>query len=161
MPPPKLPILLLALAAPTLLAADLGVDGHGEGGGQITTMTFHERIVVRVPRLPVPQDRSAPQPTVWKEHRGPKCIAPGDLAGALVSQPGAVDLVLIGNRRLRARLGGSCEPLDFYSGFYLKPAADGRICAGRDAIRARSGASCQIDDFRLLKPVPAKGASKR
>lgn len=155
MPFAKLPILLLALAAPTLLAADIGRDGGM--AGQITTMSFHERIIVRVPRMAGP----SPRPMVWKERRGPKCIAPADLAGAQVWEPGIVDLVLAGNRRVRARLDSGCEPLDFYSGFYLKPASDGQICAGRDAIRSRSGMSCQIDSFRLLKAVAAKGAPKR
>ena len=138
---------LLALAVPVLVAG----DPADADGGQVTTMTFHERIVVRVPRLGPP-----PPQTTWKEKRGPKCIAAADLAGALVVAPSVVDLVLAGNRRVRARLDGSCEPLDFYSGFYLKPASDGKVCAGRDAIRARSGLSCQIDAFRLLKPVAAK-----
>lgn len=150
---PPIPALLLALATPVLLAADLGTD---DGiGGQVTTMTFHERIIIRVPRLAGPPPPQA-QPMTWKEHRGPKCIVAADLAGALVSEPGMVDLVLKGNRRVRARLDDRCEPLDFYNGFYVKPSADGRICADRDSIRARSGLSCQIDAFRLLKPVKDK-----
>lgn len=154
MPVPRSLVLLLAVAAPTLLGADWGRDG---ASGQVTTMTFHERIIVRVPRLLGPP----PRPIVWKEHRGPRCIVPGELAGALVTEPGVVDLVLVGNRRIRARLDGDCGPLDFYSGFYLKPAADGRICADRDSIRSRSGLSCQIDSFRLLRPVAAKGSAGR
>ena len=156
MSPSKLSVLLLAVAAPALLAADPGRGGNGDGG-QVTTMTFHERIIIRVPKLAGPP----PQPVAWKEHRGPKCIVPADLAGALVSQAGSVDLVLIGNRRLRAKLDSRCEPLDFYSGFYLKPAADGRICADRDVIRARSGMSCQIGSFRELRPIAARSARKR
>lgn len=148
--PAKLPALLLALGAPALLAADIGVDGGA--GDQVTTMTFHERIIVRVPRIAGPP----PAPVTWKEHRGPKCITASELAGALVQQPGVVDLVLVGNRRIRAKLDGNCEPLDFYSGFYLKPSSDGKVCADRDAIRSRSGRSCEIDAFRLLKPVAAK-----
>ena len=146
MPHPLLPATLLALALPALVAVDTGIDT-----GQITTMTFHERIIVRVPRLGPP-----PPQITWKEKRGPKCIAARELAGALVSAPDAVDLVLTGNRRVRAKLDDSCEALDFYSGFYLKPSPDGKICADRDAIRARSGTSCQIDAFRTLQPVAAK-----
>lgn len=142
---------LLALAVPVLVASDAGrIDEEG-GAGQVTTMTFHERIIVRVPRLGPP-----PRQLTWKEKRGPRCFAAAELAGALVSSPGVVDLVLLGNRRLRARLDGGCEPLDFVSGFYLKPSADGKVCAGRDSIRARSGVSCGIDALRLLKPVVAK-----
>lgn len=142
MPHMLIPAALLALALPAL-AAD-------RAEGQITTMTFHERIIVRVPRLVPP-----PPQVTWREKRGPRCIAARELAGALVTGPGIVDLVLVGNRRVRAKLDGRCEPLDFYSGFYLKPSADGKVCADRDAIRARSGTSCQIDAFRTLKPVIA------
>ena len=151
-----IPALLLALVAPALLAVEAGtdrpaVDGSGGDSGQITTMTFHERIIVRVPRVGPP-----PKEITWKEKHGPRCIAANELAGALVAAPGVVDLVLTGNRRVRAQLDGACEPRDFYSGFYLKPSADGQICADRDAIRARSGTSCQIDAFKTLKPVVAK-----
>ncbi|WP_174293491.1 hypothetical protein [Sphingomonas bacterium] len=147
---PLIPATLLALVAPVLLAGEVGIDAP-DGGGQIATMTFHERIIVRVPRLGPP-----PPQVTWKEKRGPKCIAASDLAGALVSGPGVVDLVLVGNRRVRAKLDNSCEPLDFYSGFYLKPAADGQICAARDSIRARSGALCEIDTFKTLKAALPK-----
>ena len=92
-----LPATLLALVAPALLAVETGVDRPGADGGQITTMTFHERIIVRVPRVGPP-----PRQLTWKEKRGPRCIAANELAGALVSAPGVVDLVLTGNRRVRA-----------------------------------------------------------
>ncbi len=148
---PLIPAVLLALAVPVLAAVDAGVGEPGAEGGQVTTMTFHERIIVRVPRLGPP-----PPEVAWKEKHGPRCIAAGDLAGALVSAPGVVDLVLAGNRRVRARLDNRCAPLDFYSGFYLKPSPDGRICADRDAIRVRSGSSCQIDRFSVLRPVKVR-----
>lgn len=143
--PPWIPALLV-LGAPALLG------GAEPGVGQVTTMTFHERIIIRVPRLGGPP----PAPVVWKESRGPKCIDPNELAGWIVSQPSQVDLVLTSKRRVRARLTDECELLDFYSGFYLKPAADGKVCAGRDVIRTRSGRSCGIDVYRTLKEAKAK-----
>ena len=143
--------LALAVALPVLIGARLPHDGAG-GWGQITSMTFHERIIIRVPRLSVPP----PQPVVWKESRGPKCINPNELAGWIVSQPSQVDLVLTDKHRVRAHLTDECELLDFYSGFYLKPAADGKVCAGRDVIRTRSGRSCGIQSYRTLKPVKPK-----
>lgn len=146
------PALLLALAAPA--AAVPGQDWSGPV--EFAQMTIRERIIVRVPRMPVAPPRTAAPPVTWKEKGGPKCIAVGSLAGALVTQPDAVDLVLIGGQRLRAKLDGDCRPLDFYSGFYLKPSADGKVCADRDAIRARSGATCPISKFRSLKPELAK-----
>ena len=92
---------------------------------------------------------NVPPPQRWVEKRGPKCIAAGDLGGAIVGSR-TVDLVLRGGERVRATLDGDCPALDFYSGFYLKPSADGQICAGRDTIRSRSGDSCEISGFRRL-----------
>lgn len=140
-----LPVLMLTLALPgavgTLHASD-------DRAVELAQLTIHERIIIRVPRMATV---TAPLPIIWREKGGPHCIVAGDLAGALLTQPDAVDLVLVGGDRLRAKLAGDCRPLDFYSGFYLKPAADGKVCARRDAIRARSGASCPIDAFRRLK----------
>ena len=63
-----------------------------------------------------------------------------------------IDLMLEGGDRLRAKLDNDCPPLDFYSGFYLKPTPDGMVCADRDAIRSRSGAACAIESFKQLVP---------
>ena len=93
---------------------------------------------------------SAPVPVQWRETKGPRCIAVSTLAGAMLSSPRALDLVVLGGGRLRAKLGGACQPLAFYNGFYLRPNADGKVCAGRDAIRIRSGGACDIDQFRTL-----------
>ena len=144
-----IPAILIALAAPLAVATDPAQDFAGV---EMAQLSIHQRIVIRIPRLaarPVPKAA----PIQWKEKHGPHCIAASSLAGALVSGPSAVDLVLTGGQRLRARLDGDCAPLDFYPGFYIKPAADGKVCADRDVIRARSGAACQIDVFRTLKPV--------
>jgi hypothetical protein len=144
-----IPAVLIALAAPLAVAADPVQDLDGV---EVAQLSIHQRIVIRVPRLALqPAPRAAP--IRWKEKHGPHCIAAASLAGALVSGPNAVDLVLTGGQRLRARLDGDCAPLDFYPGFYIKPAADGKICADRDVIRARSGAACQIDKFRILQPA--------
>lgn len=148
---PVLPIALLALAAPGAAAWDVPRDGDLP----VAQLTIHERIIIRVPRLSGPitaADVRASQPTPvrWKEKKGPKCVGAQTMAGALISAPNQVDLVLIGGKRLRAKLDGDCKPLDFYSGFYLRPSADGMICGGRDAIRVRSGASCGIDGFKTL-----------
>ena len=144
-----IPSSLLLLAAPAM----------GMGGPQrvqapapvvsVTQMTIHERILIR---MPIARGRAADQatPTAWKEKHGPKCIGIGDLGGALIAGPSAVDLVLAGGKRVRARLDGDCQPLDFYAGFYIKPGMDGRVCADRDSIRVRSGASCPIDSFKRL-----------
>ncbi|HEU0043470.1 hypothetical protein [Sphingomonas sp.] len=139
-------VTLLALAAPALAADRVAPPA----GGQIARLTIQQRVVIRVPRVPEAR-LPLPKPVKWKEKKGPECVAAQTMAGALISAPNQVDLVLIGGKRVRAKLDGDCKPLDFYSGFYVRPSKDGMICRDRDAIRVRSGASCQIDDFKLLQ----------
>ena len=155
MPKSALPILLLALAAPAALAAP---DGPRPGGMSMGQVIIRERIIVRVPRVAQATPLTGgmmvvPTPIRWKEKKGPKCIAAASMAGAMVTTVKQVDLVLRGGSRVRARLGGTCRALDFYSGFYLRPSADGLICADRDSIRTQSGTSCPIDAFRALIPA--------
>jgi hypothetical protein len=145
-----LPVILIALAVP--LGAAVEPDA-GTEAVQLTQFTIRQRVVIRIPRVaaaPLPKAT----PVRWKEKRGPRCIASADLRGAMVTGDSAVDLVMTGGRRLRAKLDNDCGPLDFYSGFYLKRAEDGSVCAGRDLIRARSGSACQITAFRTLQPRP-------
>lgn len=143
MPHPALPVTLLALALPALVAGDRAGSRVG-----LAQLTLHERIVIRVPQVVGPP---APAPVRWKEKKGPKCVAAASMAGALITARNQVDLVLVGGKRVRVRLDGDCKPLDYYGGFYLRPSGDGMICADRDAIRVRSGASCGIDQFKLLQ----------
>ena len=145
---PAIPVTLLALAAPAaaMVQSDLG-------GVEFAQMSVHERIIIRVPRMSRPvsakaNDAAAPE---FKEHKGPKCVAVGDIAGAALGKPGVVDLMMDNGTRLRAKLDGDCKPLDYYTGFYIRPAADGLICQDRDAIRMRSGATCEIEGFKSLR----------
>lgn len=104
-------------------------------------------------RIPLRPMASFPMPLptpAWKESRGPRCVARGDLMAASVDSEKNVDFILRDRTRVRARLQNSCPALDYYSGFYLKPTADGRICRDRDAVHARSGGACEIDVFRRL-----------
>ena len=119
---------------------------------QIAQVSIHERVIIRVPRMSRMPMRTVNRSIEWKEHKGPKCIAVAEIAGAMLNKDGAVDLLMDDQTRLRARLDGDCRPLDYYSGFYLKPGPDGMICKGRDAIRMRSGARCEIDGFKSLRP---------
>ena len=147
-----LPVSLLALVAPALATA--GDQPPVLDGVQLAQMTIHERIIIRVPRMSVTQQaRRVPIPIVYREKKGPKCVAAADLAGALIVQRDTVDLVLAGGRRLRAHLDNDCAPMDYYGGFYLRPAADGKVCANRDVIRVRSGATCGITTFKTLQPM--------
>ncbi|MGU3392275.1 hypothetical protein [Sphingomonas sp. M1A8_2b] len=149
---PAIPTILLALAGPAAAAAALRNPPVRpvQARVQITQISIHERVIIRVPRM-------SRMPTVdrfteWKEHKGPKCIAVAEIAGAMLNKDGAVDLLMADQTRLRARLDGDCQPLDYYSGFYLRPGPDGMVCKERDAIRMRSGARCEIDGFKSLRP---------
>ena len=149
---PIIPSILLAMLAP-LAAAPAVAGDQSSGPVQLAQLSIRERVVVRVRRIPAtPPNLPAPAAVRWKEKGGPRCVAVSDLAGALVTQPDAVDLVMAGGQRLRAKLDGECRPLDFYSGLYLKQASDGLVCSDRDTIRARSGATCPIKRFRKLVP---------
>lgn len=136
------PVLLLAPA----LAVAAPVDAPA-ADTLLAQLTIRQRVIIRVPRILVPRA------VTWKERKGLKCVAPADLAGAVVTARDRIDLVFRGGQRVRARLDDDCRGLDFYSGFYLRPDANGQVCAGRDAIRSRAGARCQIDRFRLLEAV--------
>ncbi|WP_230632381.1 hypothetical protein [Sphingomonas sp. Leaf37] len=150
---PAFPVSLLAIAAPAV--ASVGDALAQLDGMQWAQTTIHERVVIRVPRMSMSRSVgrvAIPAPIVrYKEKKGPKCVAVADLGGALITEAGAVDLVMAGGKRLRAKLDDDCGPMDFYSGFYLRPAADGKVCADRDVIRMRSGASCGISTFKTLQ----------
>ena len=136
-----LPLTLCALALPATLAGDAAV-------AQRPQVTFYrQRIVIRVPRMSPVRTATAE----WKEKKGPKCLPPQELAGAMIAGPAAVDLLMTDGRRMRARLDKDCRGMNFYSGLYLKPGPDGQVCADRDAFRVRSGATCPIGRFRMLE----------
>lgn len=137
-------------AAAVLLALTPGAVPAQSERGPADAVVIRQQVVIRVSRLSDAAIPAAQRPTGWQEKKGPKCVALGALAGALITQPDAVDLVFVGGARTRARLDDDCPALDFYSGFYLRPTRDGKICAGRDAVRARSGRKCGIDRFRRL-----------
>ena len=125
----------------------------GSGGDTVllAQLTIRQQLIIRVPsRVRRPAD-----PVQYKEKDGPKCIPASELAGAQVSNYG-VDLLLNGGKRVRAKLARDCPPLDYYSGFYIRPGLDGRVCEDRDTIRVRSGGSCEIENFRRLVPLKGK-----
>jgi hypothetical protein len=135
---------VLAVTIGTIVALLLAGSAAGEPV-LLAQLTVRQQLIIRVParRIPV-------QPMRWKEKGGPKCVSAAALGGAQISREG-VDLLLKGGARIRAKLQ-RCPPLDYYSGFYIRPGPDGRICQDRDTIRVRSGASCEIDVFKILVP---------
>jgi hypothetical protein len=121
----------------------------------LAQLIIERRTIIRVP----PVFTSSPRPQViigWKEKSAPKCVSMAALAGLAITKPDAVDLVLRGGQRVRARLEKSCPSVDFYSGFYVKPNKDGRICEDRDTIHSRTGGACEIDKFKSLVAIKAK-----
>lgn len=145
------PKLILAAALGVLTAG--GVADARQPAGRASAYQASRVLRIRLtPTAAVPM----PQPVEWKEGRGPKCIARGQIAAAIVSAPKNVDFIMRDRTRQRARLQRSCPALQFYEGFYLKPTGDGFICRDRDAIHDRSGSECEIDAFRKLTPRPAR-----
>jgi hypothetical protein len=153
-----IPATLLALVVP---AANLVVDQRtpAPAGVRFSQMTVRQRVIIRVPRVAIAPpaavgraQSSLPVAIRWKEKKGPKCLAAAELAGFMISRPGSIDIALTTGKRVRAILDDDCQPLDFYSGFYIRPGAAAMICADRDVIRVRSGATCQIDVFKTLVP---------
>jgi len=145
------PPAFMALVLP--LGAGLGAPREVDDPYFAGQITIRERVIIRIPKMPQSAARGRmpiPVPPSWHERRGPKCVTATDLAGAMISQPGAVDLILNGGERMRAVLDDDCGPLDYYGGYSLRPGSDGNICSGRDMIRVRSGASCAIARFRRL-----------
>lgn len=144
---PRSPFAMIATLLSALVASATG--------GSVTTaqVAISQTIVIRTRGRGKP---APPPPTTYKERKGPACIDASAIAGAAVMAPDAVDFILKGGLRMRAKLEDACPELDYYRGFYVSPNSDGRICADRDTIRTRSGGECQIDRFRTLLPVLPK-----
>ena len=119
-------------------------------GVQVAQLTIQQRVVIRVPVVPMQQ--ITPIPFRWKEKKGPRCVATNVLGGAIVSAPDSIDLVVRGGSRVRAKLDTGCQSVDLRFGFYVRPNPDGQLCSGRDMIHARSGGQCEIERFRMLVP---------
>ena len=142
-----IPALILLALAPGASAEESRIEGY-----EVAQLTLHQRIIIRIPRLPFTRPRAddPPDGVRWVEKKGPKCVPMVKIEGALLAAPSSVDLIIEDGNRVRAKLDKNCPSLDFYSGFYLKPTADGMVCADRDAFRTRSGGSCGIDQFKRL-----------
>jgi hypothetical protein len=143
---------MIPLALALLAAAPMNVT--------VAQVSVTQSLIIRIPakrtarggrRTPIPP----PPPQTYREKKGPHCIDAAAIGGAAITAPDAVDFILKGGKRARARLEEECPALDYYSGFYVTPPADGRICAGRDSIHTRSGGDCQIDKIRILTPIAA------
>lgn len=144
------PLSLLALLALAPVAAgDQPRDALVERV-ELAQLTFHSRIVIRIPRmLPLRRERSE-RPARLAEKKGPTCVPLTTLDRAVITGRDSIDLLLESGERLRARFDDDCPALDYYPDLYLRLAEDGMMCAGRDAIRSRSGGACQIETFKRI-----------
>lgn len=123
-----------------------GGDPVRQSGPPVRMMVVQEQIILRVPVHPHPSVRFQ-----WEEEKGPKCLPASAIAGALLSGPGNIDIVMRNRQRIRAKLDNDCDGLDFYGGLYMQT-GDGEVCAKRDSFRSRVGATCRIEKFRMLVP---------
>ena len=144
--PAPLALLLLALAPAAVASEPASFDGV-----ELAQLTFHQRIVIRIPRLEAPPPMPMPKVRRLIEKKGPKCVPMDTLDGAMVTSADSIDLLTTEGERLRAHLGDDCPSLDFYTGLYLKRTADGMLCAKRDVLRSRSGGACPITGFKRLR----------
>jgi hypothetical protein len=119
-------------------------------GTEFAQMTIQQRVVVRVPLVPV--QTAPPIPMRWAEKKGPKCVSVNMLAGFVVRGPQIVDLFLRNGARVRTRLEKQCAGVDLGYGFYVKPNNDGQICKDRDKLHARTGGQCEVERFTTLTP---------
>ncbi len=143
--------LLTALGAGSVaLAAESDAESRPPFFAQIQ---IEQRTVVRIRPVAMEPPSARQQMRLrWEEKKGPSCIRMTNVAGAMVSSPDSIDLVLRGGARMRAKLSRACPSIDFYSGFYVKPSKDGNVCEDRDMIHSRSGGECGIQKFKLLVP---------
>lgn len=84
----------------------------------------------------------------FKEVRFGECV-PINMIAAATPHDGRLMLFMRDNRILSARLERSCNPEDFYSGFYVER-QDGQLCERRDRLQSRAGASCRVTSFNRL-----------
>jgi hypothetical protein len=90
------------------------------------------------------------EPVRWKEKGGPDCIKWSAIAGAMISSPSSLDVIIRGGKRYRVKLNKSCQAAEFYADFYVKATPDGQICRSRDSIYSRAGGECGISKFKKL-----------
>lgn len=112
----------------------------------VRMMIVQQQMILRVPVRPHPSFNFQ-----WEEEKGPKCVAAGMIAGAMLSGPSNIDILLRNRQRVRAKLDSDCDGLDFYGSLYMQT-GDGEVCAKRDSIRSRVGGTCRIEKFKLLVP---------
>ncbi|MES2492787.1 MAG: hypothetical protein V4579_05830, partial [Pseudomonadota bacterium] len=88
-----------------------------------------------------------------EERRMARCVPVSGIGGVRVHAGNRLLLFMRDRKIVSAALEKSCNPRDFYSGFYLERTTDGMLCSGRDTLHSRSGANCALGKLRQLVEV--------
>ena len=118
---------------------------------------IEQRVIIRIaPSTPQRVEQSLAQlnrrTNRFEEVRLGECI-PINMIAAVAPQENRLLLFMRDRRILSAALERSCNPEDFYSGFYIER-QDGQLCERRDRLQSRAGASCRVT--RLNRLVAAR-----
>jgi hypothetical protein len=135
------------LAAATPYAAQL-LRAPGKPAVMLAQLRIQRTTIIRVP--PAAPSVIISEPVRWKEKGGPDCIKWSAIAGAMISSPTSLDVIIRGGKRYRVKLNKSCQAAEFYADFYVKATPDGQICQSRDSIYSRAGGECGISKFKRL-----------
>lgn len=167
---------LPADAAPTA-AGDDAVDGFAEIVRALRSQKAHQvrieqRVMIRIAPAPIarpgpPLRRGMPDfrrdmfadlpdrggPPRLAERRMAQCVPVAGISGVQVTRDSKLLLFMRDQKIVSAALEKTCNPRDFYSGFYLERSSDGQLCSGRDTLHSRSGADCALGKLRQLVEV--------
>lgn len=136
---------LLAVATPEV--AEI-LRSPGRPDVMVAQLRIQRTTIIRVP--PAAPSVIISEPVRWKEKGGPDCIKWSAIAGAMISSPSSLDVIIRGGKRYRVKLNKSCQAAEFYADFYVKATPDGQICQSRDSIYSRAGGECGISKFKRL-----------
>ena len=106
MPHPLAYLSLFLAAAPVL-----GQDGRSGSPRTLAQLRVQQRIIVRIPRLPVGRQALDAPPIRWEEKKAPKCLPMDELQGASLAGRNSIDLIAGGEDRFRAVLDDDCSPI--------------------------------------------------
>jgi hypothetical protein len=118
---------------------------------------LEQRVIIRIaPSSPQRMEQSLAQlnrrSERFEEVRLRECV-PINMIAAVAPQENRLLLFMRDRRILSVALERSCNPEDFYSGFYIER-QDGNLCERRDRLQSRAGASCRVT--RLNRLVAAR-----
>ena len=118
---------------------------------------IEQRVIIRIaPSTPQRMEQSLAQlnrrSERFEEVRLGECI-PINMIAAVAPQDNRLLLFMRDRRILSVALERTCNPEDFYSGFYIER-QDGNLCERRDRLQSRAGASCRVT--RLNRLVAAR-----